>query len=160
MCRSESFIKHHWVHFRELEHSGMIRTALTTKNYPVQNVNSAKVDKPWFSSFIVVFYNFVPKEAFGWEQYISLLLFFFFFLKWHLEILKNIYLLEIHVNNWVLHNIIAFMQGFLPKWLDINATDESFDTWYQILIRQTERKFKWKNYCFFLKQQNKNQNIQ
>lgn len=50
----EPFIKHHQVHFRELEHSGMIRTTLTTKNYPVQNVNSAKTDKPWFSTFIVV----------------------------------------------------------------------------------------------------------
>ena len=52
------------------------------------------------------------------------------------------------------------MQGFLPKWLDINTTDESLDTWYQILIRQIERKFKWKNYYFFLKRQKKNQNIQ
>lgn len=48
------FMKHHWVHFRELELSRMPHKALTTKNNPAQNVNSAKYENPWLSSYIVV----------------------------------------------------------------------------------------------------------
>ena len=37
-------------------------------------------------------------------------------------------LLEMYADNWELPTVIAFMQGFLLKQEDINATDESLDT--------------------------------
>lgn len=80
-------------------------------SYP--NVNSAKIENPWVSPQITM-QNFVPKRDF-WLRTVYFCFALCFFLKWHLEILKDIYPLELHVNNWELPNLIDFMQGFLPR---------------------------------------------
>ena len=78
MCRSESFIKHHRVHFRELEHSGMIRTTLTTKNYPVPNVNGGEVDKPGLALSLLLSRTLFQKKLLAENSIFLFCLFFFF----------------------------------------------------------------------------------